>query len=911
MKSRSCLLSCAVATAFWCAGAAQAQTDEAVPLGRLPRTVVPVKVALALKIDPAQARFSGQVDMDVRLATTTRSFWMHGRDLHISSATYTPEGGKPVPLSVTVADQAAGVLRVSAAEPLATLASGLARIAIAYDAPYGQLQGAYKVKHAGDDYIVTQMEAIGARAAFPSFDEPGYKQPFDFSLEIPEALQGVANARQVKTLPAGPGWKKLVFATTPPLPTYLIAFAVGPWDIVDGPTLAANAVRKETVALRGIAPRGQGGRMRYALANTGSIVAAEEAYFGLPYPYDKLDILAAPDFQAGAMENAGLIVYRDVLMYANEQSPVGLRQGFWETHAHELAHQWFGDLVTMPWWDDIWLNEAFATWMAAKIVGGLQPAFHTDRGLMEGALWAMGQDSLASTRRVREPISNYTDIDSAFDGITYQKGGAVLSMLERFVGPERFREGIRAYMRQHAQGNASSADLISAVAAASTAPAEVRLAFASFLDQPGVPIVQVGVDCSGPAPTLKVEQRRFLPVGSTAPQQGAWQIPLCVRWGDAAGVHAQCSLVGERSATLALKAASCPAWVMPNAGGAGYYRFALAPADAAKLEANIGQIDEREQRAYADSVAAAFSGGAIDASSFLRASVKLASAPERETATAPIQRLGWLMQNAANTASERQALREFVRRLYAPRLAKLGTEARASDVDEDRLLRGELLETLAGLGRDPALRAALATQGRRVIGVQGTEPGSAGDGQLHANAVGADQRRLALRLAMEEGDTAVFEALLAHATASLDPSLRGDLLGAAGAARQPELRARARALALAPDGVRRNEIPQLLGGRQTGAEPDPAQAQAQRDWLDQHFDALAARVAPAGSRFVWAYAEGLCSAEAADTLQAKFADRLKAMEGGPRTLAQASEGVRLCAALKSRVAAAPVTLPAP
>jgi alanyl aminopeptidase len=769
------------------------------------------------------------------------------------------------------------------------------------------------VKAAGDDYVLTQLEDIGARTAFPSFDEPSFKQPFDLSLEIPEALQGVANTRQLRQLPAAPGWKKLVFAPTAALPTYLLAFAVGPWDIVDGPTLAPNAVRRQPLALRGIAPRGKGTRLRYTLAHTGEIVAAQEAYFGLPYPFDKLDILAAPDFQAGAMENAGLIVYRDRLLYADEQSDVGLRQGYWGTHAHELAHQWFGDLVTMPWWDDVWLNEAFATWMAAKTIGQLQPAFHADRQLMEGALRAMEQDSLTASRRIREPIVNYIDIASAFDGITYQKGGAVLAMMERYVGPERFRAGIRSYIRSHAGGNATSADLVNAVAAASARPAEVQRAFTSFLDQPGVPGVKVETDCSGPRPALKISQQRYLPVGSTAPNQGLWQIPLCVRWGDASGKHAQCGVVGTRTATLPLQAASCPAWVMPNAAGAGYYRFSLASADAARLEAHFSELDEREQRAYADSVVAAFGAGTLEAAGFLRAAVQLATAPERQTATAALPRLNWLLMHTT-APQEQQVLRDFITGLYAPRLARLGKTARAGESDDDRLLRSQLLAALAGLGRDPAVRSALAAQGRRALGLQSADPAStaAGDGQLHPEAVPADQRRLALRMAMEEGDAPVFEALLAQAQASQDPTWRGDLLAAAANARQPELRARVRALALAPDALRRNEIDVVLGGRRRDAEAesDNTAGPALRDFIDSNFDALVARVKPAGAGFVNNYAEGLCSAGEADAMQARFTQRVQTLEGGPRALAQAAERVRLCGALKARVKTTPPPLPA-
>ncbi|MDE2276056.1 MAG: M1 family metallopeptidase, partial [Burkholderiales bacterium] len=735
--------SVALVLAGWLAGAwagapaAAGATPTAVPSGRLPRNVLPSHVALELKIDPAQPRLSGRVRLDVVVAAATRTVWMHGSGLRIARATVTPQGGVTQALAARQAD-ASGVLELRAARPIP---AGRARIDIAYSAPFGQLQGAYRVRAGGDDYVITQMEPLGARTAFPGFDEPGFKQPWDLSLVIPQALQGVANTRLVRTQAAGAGWKKLVFAPTPALPSYLIAFAVGPWDIVDGPVLAPNAVRSQPVALRGIAPRGQGPRMRYALAHTGPIVAAEEAYFGIPYPYDKLDLLAAPDFWAGAMENAGLIVYRDRLLYADEQSSVGQRQGYWEAHAHELAHQWFGDLVTMPWWDDVWLNEAFATWMAAKIVGQLQPAFHADRGLMEGALWAMGEDSLASTRRIHEPIAAYTDVMSAFDGITYRKGGAVLAMFERYLGPDRFREAIRRYLRAHAGGNATSAELVSAIADVSADPPALRRAFEGFLDQPGVPMLDVATDCSAATPVLRIEQHRFLPVGSQASAAGRWDVPMCVRWGDAGGTHEQCSLVGAPAgggpATLALSAATCPAWVMPNASGAGYYRFALAAPDAARLQAHFDRLDEREQRAYADSVLAAYSAGRLDNAGFLLAAAQLAQAPERQTATAPIPRLGWMLQHLARTPADRQALQQTVVRLYGPRLARLGTEPRPTDSDDDRLLRRALMEALAVLGREPALRATLAAQGRRLLGLAGAAPGAAGDGGLHLDAVTA------------------------------------------------------------------------------------------------------------------------------------------------------------------------------
>lgn len=854
-----------------------------VPVGRLPRTVVPAKVAVELKIDPSQARFSGVVRMNVRVAEATDTVWMHGRDLTISSARVTPKKGPAQQFKVELAD-VSGVLKLTVPK---AIAAGDAVIDITYDAPFGELQGAYKVKPDGNDYVVTQMEAIGARNTFPGFDEPGFKQPWDISLVVPNGQNAVANTRELRTEAAGAGWTRHVFATTENLPSYLIAFAVGPWDIVDGPDMPANPVRHYPVKLRGIAAKGQGARMKYALDNTAVIVAAEEAYFGIPYPFDKLDLVAAPDFGAGAMENAGLIVYRDSLMFANEQSDVRNRQGYWGTHAHELAHQWFGDLVTMPWWDDLWLNEAFATWFASKIVGDLQPGFHSSRGLQEGALGAMGEDSLASTRRVHEPINEYTDIESAFDGITYQKGGATLAMFERYVGEEKFRDAIRGYLRKHARGNATSADLIDAVAGVSNDPDGVRKAFKSFIDQPGVPIVHVATTCGSGKPRLLVEQERYLPIGSVAPKAGDWLVPLCLRYGDKDGVHEQCSLVGGKSATVELKTDTCPDFVMPNADGAGYYRFSMAAADQAKLEANFDKLSEREQRAFADSIDASYDSGAIDSATFLSAAARLANAPVRQTALAPLGTIGWMIRNLAKTDAEKQALRNYVAKIYGPRLARIGTAPKPGESDDDRLLRNALIGAMANTARSPALRAELAAKGRQVLGL-------GGDGALHLDAVAPDQRGLALSIAMDDGDASVYDALAKHLATSQDAVLRGQLLGAMSQAKAPALVARQHALAFEPGKLRRNELRYAMAGDRD----DPASMKAAREWLDANFDALAAKLSPGGASLVGGYTGGMCSVAEADTVAPKFEKRLATLEGGPRALAQAVEVVKLCASLK-------------
>jgi len=893
MRLRRTLLATAL---LFASGAVAAASGDDVPTGPLPRTVVPSEVGLTLTIDPAQPRFSGRVELSVDVAEATDTIWMHGKGLQIHRAVYMPRNGRNQELSAEEV-HVSGVLKLTAPQEIAP---GKGVIAIEYDAPFGELQGAYKVSPDGRDYVMTQMEPLGARATFPGFDEPSFKQPWRMTLVVPDGDVAVANAPEAETIDLDGPMKRVVFERTEALPSYLIAFGVGPWDVVDGPDIPANGDRAEPIRLRGVAAAGQGGRMRYSLAHTPEIVIALEDYFGIPYPFAKLDNLAAPDFWAGAMENAGLIVYRDSLMFPDEASAVGRRQAFWGVSAHELAHQWFGDLVTMEWWDDLWLNEGFATWMGHKIHGQLQPEAHVDRGLLEGALGAMGADSLASTRRIHEPIRDFTDIQSAFDGITYQKGGAVLNMFEQYIGPEAFRTGIREYLQAHARGNATSADLIEAVAAQGDRPQAIAQAFYSFIDQPGVPFVQIGVECDGATPALVLSQQRYLPIGSTAPDAGQWDIPMTVRYGDGGTIRTQKLLFTGKQGRVELDGASaCPTWVMPNAHGNGYYRFALEPQWQQALADAFPLLDEREQRVYADSVTAAYGAGRLSPSQLLAALPKFASAPVRQTATAGMYNTEWMATYLLRDEAARDAFHARVADIYRPRLEQLGLSPKPGDSDDDKLLRASLVGFFAETLEDPAVRKAMDAAGRAVLGLDG-------DGTLDLDAAPEDLRGVAISVAVEEGGEAAFDAALAHFRASQDAVLRSQLLSAIGATGNPALDERARALVFEPGLLRRNEIFPVVGG-QAGEE---ASAPALRQWIDAHFGELEARLSPAGAAIVNLYAAGMCSNAEADALQAKFAPRMEAVEGGPRQLKQSVEAIRLCAAQVAARKGQPLDFPA-
>ena len=493
---------------------------------RLPDTVTPTRYTLSLGISPSLERFTGVADIAVRLRETSDRIWIHGRGLQVSEVTVTPDQGEAVSAAYHVIDGEEGValLVLERAVP-----AGAATIHIAYTAAYdASLEGLYRVAVGEDHYAFTQFEALAARKAFPCFDEPRWKTPYDVTLTVPQTMRAFANTRETESTDLPDGSRRVHFAVSAALPTYLVAWAVGPFDVVEG-TIPPSAVRDRPLPFRGLAARGRGAELAYAMEHTPRIVAALETFFGTPYPFDKLDIVAVPDFAAGAMENAGLVTFRDVLLLLAQDAPVSQRRGFAFVMAHELAHQWFGNLVTMAWWDDLWLNEAFATWMETHTIEGVFPELRPEIAELSTYVDAFDADSLASARRIRNPIQTSHDIQNAFDSITYSKGASVLAMFEHYVGPDVFQRAVRRYLAEHAGGSATGADFIGALAAESGRP-EVGAALSTFLDQPGVPFVSATPVCEGGEARLELTQSRYLPLGSTADASLRWQVPVCARW---------------------------------------------------------------------------------------------------------------------------------------------------------------------------------------------------------------------------------------------------------------------------------------------------------------------------------------------------------------------------------------------
>ena len=859
---------------------------EAPPLTRLPQWAVPESYDLAIKSDPDKSDFSGTVTIAVDLKKAANHVWLHGKDLKVSSVTITDAHGKThagkYDGAVTSEAEKAGVARVDFGT---TLQPQKIKLKFDFAAPYNAtLQGYYKVVFAGTAYLQTQMEPISARLAFPCFDEPGFKAPLTLSLTIPAADKAVANAAETGDKPAGAGWKTITFAQTKPLPTYLYAWAVGPWDIVDGPTIPPNQWRSEPVPVRGIATKGNGPKMARALAMAPAIIEHEEAYYGFGYPFGKLDLAALPDFSAGAMENAGLVTFRDWLLLLDKDSaPSAVRSSF-NVIAHELAHQWTGDTVTLDWWNDIWLNESFATWMQQKVEGEIHPDWHAHLGRIMGGQEAMQNDSLTSARMIRQPITGNGDIETAFDGITYQKGAAVLGMFENFVGPEVFQKGMQAYIKAHAFGNANAGDLVDAIATAAGKGDAFRKAFKSFLNQNGVPLVATKLDCAPKgAAALELTQSRYLPLGSTGDPDRLWGVPVCVRFPN--GV--QCQMLSTKTARMKIDGGQCPAWYMPNANGDGYYRYEMAKADRAALTRVIAQRSDGEQLAFADSVDAAFRRGDMDAAEVLAAMRELAPSKVRQIALAPLDTVEWIYDHEAQTDAQKAAIRSAVVKAYLPRLEKLGYQRRDGESADDVLMRSSLASSLGLEFKVPSVRAALLKQGEAAL-----KPGK--DGLPDLLAANPDLLRTALSVAVEEKGKPAVDELIAAIPKTTDPVKRNAMLGGLSHANGAEADV-VRNFALSPQ-VKVGEMGMLLrGDRDTVPERDNLWS-----WFTAHYDNIVARTGVfSGGYLPMLAAGGGCSDAEAQRVQAYFQPKLGQVPGLQRGLAQTHESIVLCSALKA------------
>lgn len=853
------------------------------PAGQLPEGVRPVAYRLDLVTDPAKDSFTGHEEIDLSLEKPHARIWLHALGPVVSSVKAVLPDGMEIAATFTGDQAEDGVSRIDFAAPVP---AGTATLVIEYEAPYDtHLAGLYKVVQADKPYLVTQMEAIDARRMFPSFDEPRFKTPYTLTVTAPAGMAVAANGAETSVEDLGDGTERHHFATTRPLQSYLVALMVGPYETMVAEPIPATGLRAEPVPLRGFAAAGKGEKLKDALDITDEMVEWQESYFDYPYPYGKLDLIAAADFAYGAMENAGAIVYREAALLIDDRTSLARRRAIYSTHAHELGHQWFGDLVTPAWWNDIWLNEAFATWISAKTMNAVDPEGDWDLSAVNSSLYAMPTDSLVATRKIRNPILTNGDINDAFDSITYQKGGSVLNMFETYLGEEAFRDGIRLHMRRFEDGVATTEDFMKSLADGSGHP-DVVSSFTSYIDQPGIPFLDVQLSCpSGSAGVMTVTQSRYAPLGS-AIDVGAsqWEIPFAARVHDATGDHVVRQMLSEKTTEIALDA--CPDWVMPNAGGAGYWRFVTDADNAAALRANYATLGTGEQMMLTDSTGAAFGAGRIGAADLL-AGLEASATGSPQAVGRSIAMVGTLKGMLDEKGQAK--LTDWVEATYGPVWDYLSERPAPALSDAERLLAPQLWNFLLDNGHRTEERAAMLARAKAFLGI-----GQAAD----PTAIAAEDLGTAIAIGVKDGGRDFYDGALAYLRTTENQTERATILSALAGNGSSDILADLFKRSLG-DEISGNELYTVYVASLGNGDARPVVWPLVKD----NFTSIVAKI-PSIRKAQTAGATGnFCTAEEVDDAKTFFESQADLIPGYERSLAQGVERGELCSALREAASA--------
>jgi aminopeptidase N len=870
-------------------GAPAAQVD-AVPApredGRLPAGVRPMRYTMDLSIDPSKKAFSGQVRIALKLDRPTRAIVMHGRGMTIKEAFLHSGAGK---LAGHAELRMAAGSREDPEELVITFPSeapaGDAELDLAYEAPFGHgLRGLYHVDDNGTSYAFTQFEPNDARRAFPCFDEPGFKVPFEISLTVPKGQLAVSNtrvARQRENVAAGT--VTFEFEKSPPLPTYLVAFGVGPFDVLEGP--------KEPVPIRLISAKGKTGLGKLAVETAAAHLELLGKYFNRPYPYRKLDVVAVPNFASGAMENPGFVTFREELLLIDPaHASTQARRAMAGVIAHELAHQWFGDLVTMQWWDDLWLNEAFASWMSRKIVDQWRPSSQSRLESVGDRSGIMAHDALSTARKIRNPVTSTSDALEAFDGITYGKGQAVLTMIEGWLGEDQFREGLRRYVKKHEWGNATAADLYAALSEASGR--DVGKVMNSFTDQTGVPAVSVTCQAGegeGAPVTFQLRQEEYRTLDRKGPSNKLWHIPICVSFDGGEKIERECTLlesaeakidVGKRRAKSG-ENGGCPAYFYPNAGESGYDRIKLDHADLDRLaKSGLTKLSEVERYGLVSNAWAQVWSGDLPASAYFDVLGNFKKESSRLVWREIIESLYEADKSIVGDAA-RPAFAKFVRELLGPTAHKLGWSAKKDENDDQRLLRVSVLTALGVLGKD---EWAIA-QAKHVSGAWLLDPFS----------VDADLAKAALPVAAKQPSDAYFDQLTNVLKAPRTPEVR--VLALSGLASFDEPKYADRVLDMMIDHtVKAQDLQYIfrpLSSRRETRERTFA-------WLEKHFDDVTKVIPPFVVGKLSRVIASMCDASQVRAAEAFMSPRMAKIDGTEKAMKQSIEDGLRCAALADK-----------
>jgi puromycin-sensitive aminopeptidase len=751
---------------------------------RLPRTAIPSRYDLELVPDLGASSFSGTVAIDLEMMAESGDLTFNAAELVIDSAELTGPDGTTLSASITVDET----------EQRATLAFGTAvgagpgyRLDLRFTGILNdQLRGFYRSRFDDDDGVshtiaTTQFEPADARRAFPCWDEPELKATFAVALVVDEDLTALSNGAEISSEVIGNGKRRVRFAETMPMSTYLVAFVVGPFE-VSAPTDV------DGVPLRIATPPARAALTGYATEVGAHALRFLASYFGLAYPHDKLDHVAIPDFAFGAMENLGCVTYRETALLIDTERASQLElQRVATVVAHETAHMWFGDLVTMRWWNGIWLNEAFATFMELTTTDHLRPDWGVWTAFGAGKAAALATDGLTATRPVEFAVGRPEEAEAMFDVLTYQKGGSVLRMLEQYLGAEVFRKGISHYLRTHAHGNTETADLWNALEGVSGEP--VRQTMDSWILQGGYPLVTV--DLGGDGHSLSLSQQRFFYAGT--PTDDRWVIPVNLRASVGGQVVTRRLLLEAEATTVDL--GGPVDWVVVNDGSWGFYRVRYSAELLGRLTADLQAIaDPLERLSLVGDTWASVVAGTQTLEDLLVLLDALRDETDPDVWGAMLNPFGLL--NLIGDDAGREAVATCVRRLAGPALARLGWDPRPDDGPRAGTVRSRLIAALGVLGADPEIRAEAARRHDELL--------AGGDGPA------ADVVTATVNVVAAAGGPDTYQTILGRYRAATNPQEKMRYLNALGSFEDPALLARSLELCMS-DEVRNQDGPFLVG----------------------------------------------------------------------------------------------------
>jgi aminopeptidase N/puromycin-sensitive aminopeptidase len=824
---------------------------------RLPVGVHPEHYSLILTPDLKAATFAGEETIDVVLDRPSPTITLNAADIKFLSV---KAGTQNADVSL---DEAKEQATFTFPKPLA---AGKVTLDIKYSGILNdKLRGFYLSKTKARNYAVTQFEPTDARRAYPSFDEPSLKAIYDITLVVDTADTAISNTEIVADTP-GPvaGKHTIKFATTPKMSTYLVAFLVGDFKCTTG--------KADGVPIRGCSTPDKVAMTKFAVESAEYILPYYNKYFGIKYPMPKLDMVALPDFEAGAMENFGCITYRETdLLIDAKTGAIPAKKRVAIVVAHEMAHQWFGDMVTMQWWDNLWLNEGFASWMESKPVAKWKPEWNFPQDDARDLDATLNLDSQPTTRTIRARAETPDEINEMFDGIAYGKAGAVLGMVENYLGEEIFRQGVHNYLAAHLYANATAEDFWNAQTANSHQPVDQIMQ--SFVTQPGAPLLRFSQQDSHGAPLA--QSRFFLSkeiAGNTSQQ---WTVPVCVKTAD----KPLCRVITPNETVLPSSGTSSP-FFYANAGAKGYYRTAYTAdqlsAITAKVETNLSAPERINL--IGDQWAIMRSGqGTID--DFLNLVLALKSDSNGLVMETTLDKVKSIYTRIA-TDSDRQQLAAVLRREFAPAYTSLGHPVKGESYDRQQL-RAELMGIL-GLAKDPGVLAEAKALTDRAYA-----PGAKKDKGL--DPILTDE---AIAVTAANGDASLYEKILAASKDPSDPGAQSDALRTLALFREPAFVTRT--LDYAVSGQVRNQdswipIAMLLGGFDTHEQT--------WTYIQQNWDKVHAQLTTnSGSRIVNA-AGSFCSVEKHDEVAAFFATHK--VDAAQRTLAKALDNINDCMHLRA------------